>query len=323
MKILFDTDIGSDIDDALALLLLLRLQHVQLVGITTVYGNVDIRAKLAKKIVDAAGLNVPVVVGASTPVFSTMPVWHAGTEGVGVLSDEELTMPLEAMGITEGADQFIIEVVQEHGDELTVVCLGALTNLASALQRHPRIASRLSSVFFMGGGITYDRPVPDPIKDDCPYQADPSHNVRCDVQAAQEVFESGVPLTVLTNDVTTQLWWDGHPVQSLIDAPRSPEAKIVGKLLRVWLDYRSSMFEQRITGTCPHDPLTLAEAAGQSFVSYRPGKMTIHADAGTTFVPGRHGPHVAGIDVAPDEFIQWFSQRLGCAANPSLGNEGA
>jgi purine nucleosidase len=98
-KILFDTDIGSDIDDALALLLLLRVPDVELVGLTTVYGCTDIRAKVAKKILDAAGCSAPVVAGHATPFESPMPVWHAGTEGDAVLTDLERTASLESMDI--------------------------------------------------------------------------------------------------------------------------------------------------------------------------------------------------------------------------------
>jgi purine nucleosidase len=91
--ILVDTDIGSDIDDALALLLLLHLEDVALLGITTVYGNVALRAKIARRILEAAGQAVPVVVGTGVPMSSPLPVWHMGVEGVGLLNDDEAQAP--------------------------------------------------------------------------------------------------------------------------------------------------------------------------------------------------------------------------------------
>jgi len=100
---------------ALALLLLLRIPDVDLVGLTTVYGCTDIRAKVAKKILQAACRPVPVVAGLGVPFKSPMPVWHTGTEGNGLLSVEERTASLESMGIAEGAEDFIIEAVQEYG----------------------------------------------------------------------------------------------------------------------------------------------------------------------------------------------------------------
>ena len=112
VKILFDTDIGSDVDDALALLLLLQMPSVELVGVTTVYGKVDIRAKVAKKILNAAQRDVPVVTGAAEPLHSNEQVWHTGTEGRGVLTAEEVAMPPERMGIVEGAADFIVAMTE-------------------------------------------------------------------------------------------------------------------------------------------------------------------------------------------------------------------
>ncbi len=310
MKILFDTDIGSDIDDALALLLLLRTPQVELIGVTTVYGCTDVRAKVAKKILDAAGRSTAVFAGLGTPFRSPFPFWHAGTEGVGVLSAEEMEAPPKTMGILEGAVDFMISAVEEHGDDLTILSLGALTNVAAALWQKPSLASRMGPLYFMGGGITFRNPIPPTLTPHHVYRAIASHNVRCDVKAAQEVFSSGMPMTILTNDVTTRIWWDGSPVQMLLTSNAAPEAVLVGRLLGVWLAYRSRIFEQPVTGTCPHDPLTAAEATGSHFVEYCQGTMHVHDDATTSFVPDESGPHRAGITVDVDSFLDWFSQRM-------------
>ncbi len=310
MKILFDTDIGSDIDDALALLLLLRIPHVELIGVTTVYGCTDIRAKIAKKILDAAGRPTPVFAGLGTPFRSPFPVWHAGTEGVGVLSAEEMEAPSRTMGILDGAVDFMISAVEEHGDDLTILSLGALTNVAACLRHQPSLASSMGLLYFMGGGITYRDPIPPTLTPHHAYRAVASHNVRCDVKAAQEVFSSGAPMTVLTNDVTTRIWWDGSPVQTFLASNAAPEAALVGRLLCVWLAYRSRIFEQPVTGTCPHDPLTAAEATGSRFVEYRQGTMHVHDDATTSFVPDERGPHRAGVTVDVGGFLDWFSTMM-------------
>ena len=141
MKILFDTDIGSDIDDALALLLLLHLPQVELLGVTTVYGQVDIRAKVARRILDSAGVAVPVVMGESQPIHSPMPVWHAGTEGRGVLTAEDVAAPLERFNMSDGADEFIIEMIDANPGEVIIASLGALTNIARAVRHRPDIHS--------------------------------------------------------------------------------------------------------------------------------------------------------------------------------------
>lgn len=312
-KILFDTDIGSDIDDALALLLLLRLREVELVGVTTVYGDTLLRAKVAKKILDAAGVSVPVVAGIGEPFASPMEVWHAGTEGDGVLNRTEREATAGETGIGTDAPAFIARAVETHGKGLTLVCLGALTNLAAMLRERPELAERVGRVYFMGGGVTYPEPVPVPLVPGQGYPANPSHNIRCDVGAAREVFASGISLTVLTNDVTTRVWWDGPPVQRLLQARQPPEAEVVGRLLKVWLDYRSRIFEREITGTCPHDPLTIAEAAGYHFTRTARGWMTPQEDASTRFVPDDAAPHTAAVHIHRGAFLEWVSQTLGLA----------
>ena len=309
-RLLIDTDIGSDIDDALALLLALHLDEVEIVGVTTVYGQVDVRARVAHRILWEAGVNTPVVSGLGTPMHSEMPIWHSGTEGQGLLSEEDLSVPLCDLGILEDAPGFIVEQVLSSPGEVLLVSLGPLTNLAAALEQEPRLASAARGLYFMGGGITYPGPVPASLQTDIACHARPSHNVRCDVAAARLVFESNIPITVLTNDVTTRIWWDGSPVQRLITAPSPPEVVAVGKLMGVWLDYRSKIFGKPVTGTCPHDALTVAEAAGEHFVDYASGRMQVHRDATTSFVPDLTGHHRAGARLDVEGFIQWMSSRI-------------
>ncbi len=315
-KLLVDTDIGSDIDDALALLLALHLDDVEIVGVTTVYGHTDIRARVARRILREAGVDTPVVSGLGTPMHSEMPIWHSGTEGKGLLTEEDLAASLDDLHILDDAPDFIIEEVLSSPGEVILVALGPLTNIAAALKMEPRVATAARGLYFMGGGITYPHPVPADLQSDIAYQARPSHNVRYDVAAARLVFESNIPITVLTNDVTTCIWWDGPPVQQLLAATSPPEVVAVGKLMRVWLDYRTEIFRKPITGTCPHDALTVAEAAGEHVVEYVNGRMRVHRDATTTFVPDPAGRHHAGARVDADNFLRLMSPRLlgrGCS----------
>ncbi len=310
IPLLIDTDIGSDIDDALALLLALHLDEVEIVGITTVYGQVDVRAKVARRILEAAGADQPVVQGLGQPMGSDMPVWHSGTEGVGLLTLDDLAAPPGDLGILDDAPGFIIDQVLSRPGEVTIVALGPLTNIAAALMREPRLAQEARGLYFMGGGITYGSPAPDHHVPGATYHARPSHNIRSDRLAAARVFDAALPMTVLTNDVTTRLWWDGSPVQQLMAAAGPPEVAAVGELMRVWLRYRSDIFSKPITGTCPHDPLTVAEAAGERFVEYVAGTMRVLPDASTSFMPDPAGPHRAGWRVDGERFLSWMSPRM-------------
>ncbi|MCD4654356.1 nucleoside hydrolase [bacterium] len=314
MKIIVDTDIGSDIDDALALLLLLHLENVELLGIVTVYGQVELRAKIARRILDARGLDVPVFAGISDPFMSPMRIWHTGLEGDGILTRSEMIAPIEDFDISSKFESFYLQQIEENPGEIIIVALGALTNIAQVLKRNPEIVSKIGRLYFMGGGVQYGFPKERPMRLGDEYLAHPSHNVRCDVGAAQIVFQSNVTMHIVTNDVTTEVRWGGKPVQDLMNAEKPPEAACVGKLLKVWLDYRSDIFKREITGTCPHDPLTVAEATGNHFIDYAQGKMMVYPDASTSFTLDPNGRHHAGLEIKTDEFLKWLSPKLlaGC-----------
>lgn len=309
--IIMDTDIGSDIDDALALLLLLHLPEIELLGITTVYGQVELRAKIARRILQAAKVNVPVVAGMGTPISSPMPIWHTDLEGYGILTDSDRAKSLKDFDIAVGAPGFLIDCVMRYPGRVVILAIGALTNLARALEIEPKVAQTVASVVFMGAGITYPMKAPDQLATNTEYLAHPSHNVRCDVAAAQQVFESELPIRVLTNDVTTSVWWDGESVQQVCEAAAPAETAAVGRLLRVWLTYRSEIFRKPITGTCPHDPLTAAEAAMPGrFVQYAEGVVWVNADGSTTFAPEKGGRHHVGWQVDSRAFLAWMPGRL-------------
>ena len=310
-KVLLDTDIGSDIDDALALLLLLHLSDVELVGVTTVYGKVDLRARIARRILQLAGSRVPVVIGEGMPMRPAFPVWHTGLEGVGLLSEADLSASHQTLDISQDAPAFIVEHVLRYPNEITLIAIGALTNVARAFETQPDIAHLLDRLVFMGAGITYADPVPARIVAGEIYESQRSHNIGCDVEAARRVFSSGIPIQVLTNDVTTRVWWAGDAVQELLDVRDPPEAFAVAGLLKVWLEYRSDIFGQPVSGTCPHDPLTVAEAVlPGEFVDYAQGRIMIKDDGSTRFAAEIDGPHQVGKTVDAEPFLAWFSPRL-------------
>jgi purine nucleosidase len=310
-RVILDTDIGSDIDDALALLLLLHLPQAELLGVTTVYGKVELRARIAKKIVSLANRRVPIAAGVGLPLRPAFPVWHTGIEGVGMLDEAELAADWSPDPIAPRATAFIVEQVMGYPREVTLIGIGALTNIAMALDDEPRLADMAKQLVFMGAGVTYPDVVPDDLVPQQVYWAKRSHNVGCDVEAARRVFASRLPIRVLTNDVTTQVWWDGETVQQLIHASAPAESAAVGKLLHQWLLYRTRTFGRPITGTCPHDPLTVAEALQPGrFVDYLCGHLRILDDGSTNFHLDPNGPHEVGVRVRTAQFLAWMTPRL-------------
>lgn len=192
-RILLDTDIGTDVDDCLALALILASPELQLEGITCVYGDVNLRARIVQKLLQLRGITgVPVAIGARQPLLAMKAVYWEGHEGQGILEDgDHLPEPVD-----EFAPDFIIRTVMENPGEIHLVAIGPLTNIALALVKEPRLAQNIAHLTMMGGVIRgLDRL-------DLPYA---EHNIRCDPEAAHLVFSSGVPMTVIPLDITTQV----------------------------------------------------------------------------------------------------------------------
>lgn len=346
-KIIFDTDIGTDIDDALALLMLLHFpqEDYELLGITTTYGHTHLRTEIVKKIVND---NVPVITGESTPLGTHRPVWHTETEGLGVLPEDEIeqlkkksnfivanNIPLSPIDDFEKAKQrsehqaavWIIEQVKKYPGDIAIVCLGALSNIAIALRLDPSIAPMIPRIVFTGVGGTLRL---DHMPENCAQYNEnvsffyPTHNLCSDVLAAVEVFRSGIHIDIVNNPLTRKLWW-GKPFGyekeieettiacfELLEATSPNESVIVGKMLDKWLMYRSFIFRRLVRGTCPHDPLTVAEAVyPDRFITFKEGFLMVHEwGAFPTFVTKPGGPHRIGCEVEKDLFLRFLTKYL-------------
>jgi inosine-uridine nucleoside N-ribohydrolase len=225
--------------------------------------------------------------------------------------------------------------------EITLIGLGALSNIAVALQLEPMVASNVKRLVSMGMGNRFRYPQApvelypfrsreEPVRagDGIAWFHYPNHNLCCDTLAAKQVFASGMPIDVINDTVTTKLWfgqafssWSRHEevelsvsaCRALRDALEPAESAIVGRLLEVWLRYRSMIFAHPVHGTCPHDALTVAEAIyPERFVEYtEPGNLMVHEWAAfATFVCGDGGPHRIGRAVDAGPFLEMMSSCL-------------
>jgi len=306
MHAILDTDIGSDIDDAMALLLCLRLADLRPRAITTVYGKVELRARIAKKLVDLAGVDVPVAVGECMPISSPMGIWHTGEEGRGLLEPNEVARPVEGLGIHFDAVQLLIELAAEGPAPLDIIAIGPLTNIARAIQREPRFAEQVGRIWAMIGGISYPDTPPDrPLAPGEAFIAQASHNVRCDVGATRIVLESGIPVTMVGNDVTTRVRFNAADIQG-VEGEGSTLNRAVMSLMRVWLAYRAQLFGRPVTWTCLHDALVVAEAYGMGFTQRDPVDVDL-SDDGITHVTANPKSHI-DVSRAVDRsaFEQWY-----------------
>src|SRR6185312_210748 len=153
---LLDTDVGTDVDDALAIAYLASRRDVELAGVTTVHGNAPLRAEIARGLLQAAGRQVEVVAGRSAPLrrsavanFHWDELW--GHEGVGLVPTAT-EFPPDGDPERDDAARFIIEAARKHPG-LTIITIGPVTNLARALELGPDLPARVGRVVMMGGLI--------------------------------------------------------------------------------------------------------------------------------------------------------------------------
>jgi len=191
-KIIIDTDIGDDLDDAFALGLALNSPEVDIVGITTAWGDTKLRARLVDRLLAQTGrASIPLAEGihTETKFRLTQARWaEAGPP---------------AKPHPAGVD-FLLEKIRQYPGEITLVGIGPLTNVGAAIERDPATFRKLKRVVIMGGSIRKHY-------DDLGYTPDrgpePEYNIYCDVAASQKLFTSGVPLYVMPLD-STQLKLD-------------------------------------------------------------------------------------------------------------------
>ena len=194
-KIIIDTDPGQD--DAVAILLALASPELEVLGITAVAGNVplDWTQKNARKVCELASRpDIRVFAGADRPLKRPLVTAEHVHGGTGLDGPElpEPSMPLQSQ---HGVDFLIEELRSQPSGTVTLCTLGALTNVALALQRAPDIALRIQQIVLMGGGFSEGGNITPAAE----------FNMYVDPHAAEIVFSSGVPLVVMPLDVTHQV----------------------------------------------------------------------------------------------------------------------
>ena len=192
MKIIIDTDVGDDVDDAFAIDLALASPEIDILGLSSAWGDTALRARMLDRMVCETGrTGITVSEGIATKApgnnFS-----QAAWAGAGVVHPHG------------DAVSFLLEQIKLYPDQITLVALGPLTNIGAAIDRDPATFRRLKRVVLMGGSIYrgYDK------RDSTAAQpAEPEYNIARDPQAAQKLFRSGVPIFMLPLD-STQIKFD-------------------------------------------------------------------------------------------------------------------
>jgi inosine-uridine nucleoside N-ribohydrolase len=267
VKLIIDVDpgsgiAGSDVDDALAIALALKSPEVELLAVTIVGGNVPVERGVlgALEVLDAGGAgHVPVHAGAPRPLLQDPRAWRAllDTRRLDPSADElwrDFVPTVTSLRPqTTPAAQVLVDLVAAHPGEVTVLAIGPLTNVATAMLLDPGFATNVARIVWMGGAFE----LPDVLQE---------LNAAYDPEAAHVVLTSVAPLLVVPLDVTlrTHLHLDEL---DRFDAAGDPLTSYLDRCVRPWVRWLAARFGR---DGCPlHDPLALAALLDPEVVTTR------------------------------------------------------
>jgi purine nucleosidase len=290
MKVILDTDIGDDIDDAWAMGFVISYQGFAPLGVTITHGNTPARAKIACKLLHITHRDdIPVFIGRKTndKVFQQ----YSWAEDFTAKRPEKKT-----------AADFIVETVKRYPGEVTLLAVGPLQNIADALRKEPNLGKYVKRVVLMSGcvyGTSYS--LGKVIREWNVYQA---------TADAQLVYGAGLPLTIVPLDSTTHVQLNNEERQRMVDY-NSPLTYALECLYRLWLTGPT----QRMT---LHDQLAVAETASPATFFGKQETLPLLVDEqGYTRIDRERGkPVTVCLEPKRDAFMKYYldeltSQRLG------------
>lgn len=286
-KVIIDTDPG--IDDAMAILFAMADPGIELLGLTTIFGNVHTAqaTRNALRLVELMGHHVPVAHGAEAPL--RMPQhppadFVHGPEGFGDIPAEDPAGTPDP----RGAARFLAETCAADPGEVTICAVGPLTNLAHALRDHPEIVETVREVVVMGGSIEAGGNV-------TPHA---EANIWNDPHAAAEVFAARWPMRLVGLDVTQIVRCTRADFAALAEA-----APVAGGFLNRAADFyfRFHVAQRGFDGCYMHDPTAVIAVTDPGLFDWRETALSVPLEGGeiARTVPGGDGPPVAcamGVD---------------------------
>lgn len=322
IPIVLDTDIGTDIDDALALLLALASPELKVLGVTTVDGDVDLRARIAARLLGLTGrVDIPVFRGKREPIGPGRMPTMLGHEGRGVFVDH-YNGP-EAIIHNKPAEEWLVEV--SHDEPFHLVAIGPLTNIAAALEIDPTFAERLLHITVMGGMVhkqSYPKPWRDYLLREGIDFVHPDHNTASDPHAALILARSGVSMTWVTIEMTL-----GAPLSETslehLRSVRNPLSEIVVGMLEIWRDQWFHLFETRHPVQMPfsddtvaflHDPLALSSLFSGDWLTLQSRKLKFSIDDSYFHIQevgkDEEASHDVSVAVKAIDFEAFFLSRI-------------
>ena len=269
---ILDTDMGSDVDDALCLALALAAPELSLLAVTHVTRDTHARARISRRLLDLAGrADIPVFAGAAAPRTGPLDrfVWF-GNEGDGIVDPKTAATLVVS---PEPAVAAMARILRARAD-VELVAVGPLTNVAALFDAHPALVSRIRRLTIMGGHLRAARYGGQTFAPGIDY------NLCSDPAASLIVLGANVPIRLVPIELTLQVCLTIADVVRL-EATRHPLHAALARAVRRWMPMMHGGFFAR-GGTMPpenaaflHDPLAVACAYDESFCHFE----TLHVEA--------------------------------------------
>ncbi len=281
-KVIIDTDLGDDIDDAFALVLALRSPELEVLGVTTAFGDTALRARMADRLLaDTGHAEVPVAVGIAT-------------EGKTDFTQARYARARPDAKTHEGAVDFVLGQARRYPGEITLVAIGPLVNVGAMIDKDPATFRKLKRVVVMGGSVNrgYGDLDYGPV-----HGPDAEWNIVNDPRSAQKLLEVGVPVFFLPLD-STQLKLD-EVKRALLFKQGNAYTDALALLYFEWGQPTPTLF----------DPMTVAWVLKPSLCPMTPVRLRVDAKG---FTRKEDGPANAQVCLRsdPEQFFRFYIPRL-------------
>jgi purine nucleosidase len=282
-KVIIDTDIGDDVDDAFALALAVKSPELEILGVTTTFGDTETRAKLTDRFMGEVGRpEIPVSAGKPAATQNPMSQRRYADGGhFGKASHDD-------------AVEFLLEQIRKYPGDITLIAIGPLMNVGAAIDRDPATFRKLKRVVLMGGSIRrgygdlgYTPPVP-PMAE---------WNIVNDVPSAQKLFAAGVPLYVMPLD-STQLKLD-EVKRAFLFSQGTPVTDALAVLYHLWGQETPTLF----------DPMAVAFALRPELCPAQAIHIRVDDKGFTREEPGTPNAQVC-LDSNAEEFFRFYLKRV-------------
>ncbi|MBA0781887.1 hypothetical protein Gotri_002768 [Gossypium trilobum] len=265
-KIIIDTDPG--IDDAMAIFVALRSPEVEVIGLTTIYGNVytTLATRNALHLLEVADrTDIPVAEGSHVTFTKGKKIRVAdfvhGADGLG----NQNFPPPEGKPIDMSATDFLVEQANLYPGKVTVVALGPLTNIALAIQKDPSFVKNIGQIVLLGGAFAVNGNV-NPAAE---------ANIFGDPDAADIVFTSGADVLAVGINVTHQVILTDSDRETLASS-NGKFAQYLLKILEVYFNYHHDAYSTK--GVYLHDPTAMLAAINPSLITYVEGAVRVQTN---------------------------------------------